>query len=219
MEALGIALAGGTGAFLGAAVGQAIQWAPEIQTENRVDRRRAEDAAREASRERRARRYEEYMQVLKFVQEVHRKLELLGDVGQITSGSEDFRPPILEALANLKRDVGQALLTGLDAATATAFVVGTVELQVHMRTLNSHAVGYISAYELTNKMTQFVQPDGLAEFQRRRDSGEGVNVFSFMEEVEVPWAAVVAGLNVGTDTTLQLVSKIRELLRLELDIT
>jgi hypothetical protein len=211
---LTVALAGGVGAFLGATVGQGIQWVRELQTEGRLDRRRAEDRVDAAQQARRLRRHDDYLGILTFVQKLHDKLNRLEFVASTpVPENEKVREFVTERL----RDVRKVALKGLPKATARAEMVGSSELRRLFVELNSVMAVYAGEQVLTNKV-QFINEEKFDEVRRRKLAGEDVDLREAMEEQQVEWSEAMGNVHTIAVRALERVAAVREALREELDL-
>jgi hypothetical protein len=184
---LTIAIAGGAGAFLGATVGQAIQWVRELQTESRIDRRRAQDRAEADLQARRVWRHEDYLRILTFVQKLHDKVRLLASLASTISTMDPENEKAPEVVSERRRDVAQLVSKGLSKATARAEIVGSSKLRQLFVDLNSSMMGYAVEPELTNKV-KFMSDEKLQDFRRRKLAGEDVDFAEALEEKQVEWS-------------------------------
>jgi hypothetical protein len=214
-----VAIAGGSGAFLGAAVGQLLQWLRDLQAEKRVDRRRAEDGAQASSTERRQRRYDEYLAVLKYLHQLRSEVKLAELFAWVWK-SEPENDRAREALREKFGEVGDLIRDGLAEATARVDVVGSGAARTAMADLNAHTAGYGSS-ELSNKVWTKRSEEAFAEFVARRRAGEAIDLFdpAYMVEVERPWDEVASGWWTCACDTLREIDAIADLLRGELDLS
>lgn len=216
-NALVIAIAGGAGGFLGAAVGQGIQWLKELQTERRVDRRRAEDVEQATARERRDRRFEEYLLIQAFLQEYAdslRKLDMIawGWSGDVHNQYPKLKDAVQEALDKTKT----LALHDLSKATARAHVVGSDELRTSMTDLTAASV-VVASFALTTTVNTLSE-GAFEELQRRRAAGENVDPENLFTESEIPWTQVAQTAHETAQRTLKHVGPIQQVIRRELDL-
>lgn len=212
-----VAVAGGAGAFLGATVGQAIQWVRELQAEKRVDRRREEDTAHQAARERRDRRFDEYLLIQSFLQEYADRLHHLDMMAWGWSRDVDERHPGLKEVVREALDkVEDLVMRDLSTATARAHVVGSDELRTMMTDLTAASVGY--ATNMFTTSVNSIPEGGIEDFQRRHRAGEKVDLSDYIVETEVAWTDVANGLHEMARRTLKDIAPIQQVIRKELDL-
>lgn len=218
------ALFGGAGAFLGAVLGQVVQWLRELQAEKRVDRRRLEDQLQVAVRERRDRRYDEYVAAATFLDGLRRRfrhLELMAWVWQSAcrQGKPHGRP--MEALNEARYDLENFMMDHIEEATARVDLVGSDALRDAFAELNSHSVMFaVDGKPISNEVSSLTEEaerlwqKALAE----KDESFGLRD-DFFAVSERPWKEVADELHGHASRMLKEVAEIQRLIRTELDLS
>lgn len=208
---LAVALAGGAGAFLGAVLGQFVQWRRDVWLARKEDQRRREDADREAMAARRAVRLADYRQVLAFLHSLRGDLDLLATSLIVSIGGDELH--LRQDWAKLR----EKSLEALSDARARVDIVGSVALRDALEQLSLLCAVFVTDVPALTRTAW--PPEVVEQIKTAIDRGESVT--NLMEqEVTVTVTPEERADEISGIITraVELVDQARGIIREELDL-
>lgn len=205
---LAVALAGGAGAFLGAGLGQFLQWRRDVWLARKEDERRREDVQREAEVARRAVRVRDYREVLAFLHSLRDDLGTLSTCALVSLGGDDLL--LKQAWAKLR----DKSLGSLSDARARVDIVGSAALRDVFERLSLLCAAFVTDVPA---LTRSTLPPEVAD-QVSTAIARGEPVTNLLVEVTITpeeRADEVSGI---IASVVELVDEARSLIRQELDL-
>lgn len=211
-----IALAGGVGGFLGALLGQGLQWIREVQAERRVDRRRQEDRHDAAARERRERRHADYLAALGYLVEVRQELSTCVFMAKLFVASPDNEMS-RDMFQDEQEKVRYVLNEGRSQANAKINAVGSERVVAMFKELDAKTVYLNGNKKVSNRMSRLTD-NAAEEMAQRRAAGEDPSFFEYFIDYEIPWLDVAKAEQKGMEALLMYVDNVILAIRTELDL-
>lgn len=203
---LALALAGGVGAFLGAVLGQFVQWARDVWLARKEDERRHEDADREATAARRAVRLEDYREVLAFLHSLREDLRSVSTGAFVSQGGDDLM--LSEAWGKLR----DKSLTSLSDARARVDIVGSAALRDTFERLSLLCAAFVTDVLALSRTTW--PPE--AEVRTALERGEPLT--NLLVEVTITPTERADEVSRIVGSVEELVDEARTIIRQELDL-
>lgn len=209
--ALWIAMAGGAGAFLGALLGQLVQWVRDVQRERRIDRRRQEDVEEAIAREQREHRRNDYMYILRFLSRLRGRLALTEFVANI--GEHD--PAALEGAAKNWGEVGRLVREEWEEAVARTEVSGSERAFELMDAFGSFLTQFM-VQPSASRLESRDWPAFDAAFKQAREEGVSFDPLEHLEQVAMTNPERAASIVDSVQQVLEELATIQGALRAEL---
>lgn len=209
---MAVAVAGGTGAFFGAGLGQLLQWRRDVWVAAREDKRRQEDADRDAQVSRRAVRLQDYRDLLRCLHELRVALQLLL-LGAFAAHTGEEPGPTF--LADGWAKVRDQVRSGLSEAHAQVDVSGSAALRETFDRLNLSCAIFVT--DVPTPERNVLRPEAL-EAMRRAADGEPFRAEDYLETVVVTWADVAEVVRGQARHCCEVIDQARGIIRRELDL-